>query len=60
LPPDVLRFLAEARGFAAARIIRRDEDCILDQPESGFTPNEVNDWFRQPPDYALYAQKSAA
>jgi O-antigen chain-terminating methyltransferase len=57
LPPDFLRFLAEARGFDAARIIRTDEDCDLARPESGFIPAEVNDWFRQPPDYALYARK---
>lgn len=57
LPPDYLRFVAEARGFEEARIIRKDEDCDLSQPESGFTPTEVNDWFRQPADYAVYAQK---
>lgn len=57
LPPDLLRFIAEARGYDAARIIRADADCNLDQPESGFVPAEVNDWFRQPPDYAVYAQK---
>ncbi|MBP0441205.1 methyltransferase domain-containing protein [Tianweitania sediminis] len=58
LPPDLLRFIAEARGFTQVRIIRRDEDCRLDQPESGFTPAEINDWFRQPGDYAVYARKS--
>lgn len=57
LPPDYLRFIAEARGFEAARIIRTDLDCDLSQPESGFAPADVNDWFRQPPDYALYARK---
>ncbi|MCA1869161.1 methyltransferase domain-containing protein [Agrobacterium genomosp. 3] len=60
LPPDYLRFVAEARGFTNARIIRKDEDCNLTQPESGFEPQEVNDWFRQPADYALYAQKPLA
>lgn len=60
LPPDLLRFLAEARGYEASRIVRTDADCELDQPESGFTPVEVNDWFRQPPDYALYARKPLA
>jgi O-antigen chain-terminating methyltransferase len=60
LPPDYLRFVAEARGFTNARIIRKDEDCDLTQPESGFEPQEVNDWFRQPADYALYAQKPLA
>ncbi len=57
LPPDYLRFVAEARGFDATRIIRIAEDCDLSQPESGFAPAEINDWFRQPPDYALYARK---
>ena len=57
LPPDYLRFIAEARGFTDARIIRKDEDCNLAEPESGFAPEEINDWFRQPPDYALYARK---
>ncbi len=57
LPPDYLRFVTEARGFDATRIIRIAEDCDLSQPESGFAPAEINDWFRQPPDYALYARK---
>jgi len=57
LPPDLLRFIAEARGFEEARIIRSEADCDLSQPETGFAPGELNDWFRQPPDYALYAQK---
>lgn len=60
LPPDYLRFIAEARGFTNARIVRKDEDCDLSQPESGFEPHEVNDWFRQPADYALYAEKPLA
>jgi O-antigen chain-terminating methyltransferase len=60
LPPDLMRFLAEARGFEAARIIRTADDCDLDRPESGFTPTEVNDWFRQPPDYAVFARKPVA
>lgn len=58
LPPDYLSFVAEARGFSKTRIIRTDGDCDLSNPEVGFKPEEVNDWFRQPPDYALYAQKS--
>lgn len=57
LPPDYLRFIAEARGFTDARIIRKDEDTNLAEPESGFAPAEINDWFRQPPDYAVYARK---
>lgn len=57
LPPDYLHFVAESRGFANARIIRKDEDCDLSQPESGFSPENVNDWFLQPPDYAVYAAK---
>jgi O-antigen chain-terminating methyltransferase len=57
LPPDYLSFVAEARGFGETRIIRTDDDCDLSRPEAGFKPEEVNDWFRQPPDYALYAQK---
>lgn len=60
LPPDYLAFIAQARGFGTTRIIRTDEDCDLTQPASGFEPTEINDWFRQPPDYALYAQKSQA
>src|SRR5690606_20333342 len=59
LPPDLLRFLADARGYGDARIIRTPEDCLLDRPESGFAPAEINDWFRQPPDYALFARKQA-
>ncbi len=58
LPPDFLRFIAEARGYGESRIIRADSDCDLTQPESGFSPAEINDWFRQPADYALYAQKA--
>lgn len=57
LPPDLSRFLAETRGYEAVRIIRTDEDCRLDQPESGFRPGEINDWFRQPADYAVYGRK---
>lgn len=57
LPPDFMRFLAEARGYGEVRIIRSEGDCDLSQPESGFTPTEINDWFRQPPDYALFARK---
>ncbi len=57
LPPDYLHFVAESRGFENARIIRKDEDCDLSQPESGFSPESVNDWFLQPPDYAIYAAK---
>ena len=57
LPPDYLSFVAEARGFGSTRIIRTDDDCDLSQPETGFKPAEINDWFRQPPDYALYAEK---
>jgi len=59
LPPDFLRFIAETRGFSDVRIIRHDEDCRLDQPESGFEPVELNDWFRQPADYAVFARKAA-
>ena len=50
--------MAEARGFSITRIIRTDSDCDLSQPESGFQPLDVNDWFRQPADYALYAGKT--
>jgi SAM-dependent methyltransferase len=57
LPPDLLRFLAEARGFGETRIIRTAGDYLLDQEESGFAPQELNDWFRQPPDYAVFARK---
>ncbi|GHA32619.1 hypothetical protein GCM10007989_30920 [Devosia pacifica] len=60
LPPDLLRFLAEARGFEAGRIVRNENDCQLDRPETGFAPTEVNDWFRQPADYALFARKPDA
>lgn len=57
LPPDFLRFIAEVRGFTNTRIIRIDQDCELDRTESGFHPAEPADWFRQPLDYALYAEK---
>jgi O-antigen chain-terminating methyltransferase len=57
IPPEVMRFLATARGFEQPRIIRMEADIDLEQPESGFDPKEVNDWFRLPMDYALYAQK---
>lgn len=57
LPPDLLHFIAEVRGYGGPRIIRSDADCDLSQPATMFEPCEVNDWFRQPPDYALYAQK---
>jgi len=57
LPPGLLRFLAEERAFAVPRIIRRDEDCDLERPESGFAPAGVNDWFSIPMDYALYARR---
>ncbi|MBB6182072.1 methyltransferase domain-containing protein [Pseudorhizobium flavum] len=57
LPPDFLRFIAEVRGYEEARIIRSEADCDLSQPETGFAPDDVNDWFRQPPDYAVYARK---
>ncbi len=60
LPPEVLRFMAEARGFEATRIIREASDIDLAKPESGFAPTEVNDWFRLPMDYALFAHKPAA
>lgn len=56
IPPDYLRFVAETRGFAATRIIRSDADCHLENEESGFDPQDVNDWFRQPADYAVYAE----
>lgn len=58
LPPDYLAFVAGARGFGTTRIIRTDGDCDLSQTESGFDPQEINDWFRQPADYALYAEKT--
>lgn len=60
LPPDLMRFLAETRGYVDVRIVRSDDDCKLDQPESGFAPAEINDWFRQPPNYALFARKPLA
>ncbi|WP_172124348.1 MULTISPECIES: methyltransferase domain-containing protein [unclassified Devosia] len=59
LPPEVLRFLAEARGFEQTRVIRELSDIDLASPESGFAPSEVNDWFRLPMDYALFAHKPA-
>jgi O-antigen chain-terminating methyltransferase len=57
IPPEVMRFLAAARGFDVSRIIRIEADIELTQAESGFDPQEVNDWFRLPMDYAVYAQK---
>lgn len=59
LPPDYLRFVAEARGFTDVRIIRKDSDCDLSKPESGFAPENVNDWFAQPLDYAVYGRKGS-
>lgn len=58
LPPELMRFLADARTFSSARIIRLDQDCDLGKPESGFTPVDVNSWFQTPMDYALYALKA--
>jgi O-antigen chain-terminating methyltransferase len=58
LPPELMRFLAEARTFSSARVIRLDQDCDLDKPESGFMPVDVNSWFQMPMDYALYALKA--
>lgn len=58
LPPELMRFLAEARTFSSARVIRLDQDCDLGKPESGFTPVDVNSWFQMPMDYALYALKA--
>lgn len=58
LPPELMRFLAEARTFSSARVIRLDQDCDLGNPESGFTPVDVNSWFQMPMDYALYALKA--
>mgnify|MGYP001551069552 CR=1 FL=1 len=58
LPPELMRFLAEARTFSSARIVRSDSDCELSRPESGFTPVDVNSWFQAPMDYAIYAQKA--
>jgi O-antigen chain-terminating methyltransferase len=58
LPPELMRFLAEARTFSSARVIRLDQDCDLDKPETGFTPVDVNSWFQMPMDYALYALKA--
>ena len=59
IPPDYLRFVAEARGFSKTRVIRTNADCLLDNAESGFEPEGVNDWFSQPADYALYAQTAS-
>lgn len=55
LPPEFVRFLAEARGYSGVRILRQREDLDLERPESGFSPREINDWFRAPMDYALFA-----
>jgi SAM-dependent methyltransferase len=57
LPPELMRFLAEARGFQETRIIRVDRDCDLSQPETGWMPNDVNSWFNAQPDYALWARR---
>jgi 2-polyprenyl-3-methyl-5-hydroxy-6-metoxy-1,4-benzoquinol methylase len=59
LPPEFTRFLAEARGFADSRIVRREADLDLERPESGFEPREITDWFQVPMDYALIAFKRA-
>jgi SAM-dependent methyltransferase/uncharacterized coiled-coil protein SlyX len=58
LPPELMRFLANARAFSSARIVRTDSDCELTHPESGFDPVDVNSWFQVPMDYALYAVKA--
>jgi len=58
LPPELLRFLAEARGLSGTRIIRTDADLDLSRPESGFSPSEVVSWFQMPMDYAVFARKA--
>ncbi|WP_198585977.1 methyltransferase domain-containing protein [Pararhizobium haloflavum] len=58
LPPALTQFLAEARGFERARIIRYDDDLDLEREPRGFDPKEINDWFQVPLDYAVLAFKS--
>jgi O-antigen chain-terminating methyltransferase len=58
LPPELMRFLAQARGFDETRIIRADRDCDLSQAETGWTPNDVNSWFTAHPEYALWARRA--
>jgi O-antigen chain-terminating methyltransferase len=59
LPPELLRFLIAERGLPG-RIIRSAADCAVNAPDSTFAPAEVNDWFRLPMDYAIFAHKAAA
>lgn len=58
LPPQLLRMIAEARGFTSTRIIRDASDCQLDAEGRAFDPKGIEDWFKQPMDYALYARKA--
>ncbi|GGK47121.1 methyltransferase domain-containing protein [Salinarimonas ramus] len=55
LPPALLAFLVEAGGFERTRVIRTVDDLDLSVPEGGFHPSDVGDWFRVPPDYAVFA-----
>ncbi|MGL5116566.1 MAG: class I SAM-dependent methyltransferase, partial [Beijerinckiaceae bacterium] len=59
LPPALMLFLARQRGFADGRIIRQLSDIDLEQTPSVFEPKDVNDWFQQPLDYAVFARKQS-
>jgi len=56
LPPELLNFVVTVRGLPS-RVIRRPEDCAIDAGPSEFKPQDLNDWFRLPMDYAIFATK---
>src|SRR3569623_959126 len=56
LPPELLNFVVTVRGLPS-RVIRRPEDCAIDAGPSEFNPQDLNDWFRLPMDYAIFATK---
>lgn len=58
LPPAFLAFLLEQRGFSNVRIIRSDKDCDLSRAAAPYSPEGIEDWFRAPPDYAVFAIRS--
>lgn len=57
LPPILMSFLAEQRGFGEVRILRNESDIDLAKPVSVFDPQAIENWFQQPLDYALFARK---
>lgn len=57
LVPAFMEFLMRQRGFSDVRIIRQPEDIDLVRPGSVFAPTEIEHWFQQPMDYAVFARK---